>query len=468
MQIKIHFLGAAENVTGSRHLIEINGYKVLIDCGLYQERDFRGRNWDPFPIPPSQINAVLLTHAHLDHCGLLPKLVKEGFTGKVYCNEATAEIAKIVLLDAGHIQEEDAERKKRRHKKKGYVPGRPTEPLYTVADAEVCLERFAPVKFKQVVTLGDGLEATFHDAGHILGSSMIKIKAKLNGDTRTILVSGDVGRSNKPILNDPTFFAQADYVLIESTYGDRVHKPVADIKDSLAEIINYTHKAGGNLVVPSFSVERAQELLYFLNELINEKKIPYMLAFLDSPMAIRVTEVFNKHAELFDEETTALIRQGDSPFEFPGLSFVRSTKESKGINNIKGTVMVIAGSGMCTGGRIKHHIVNNITRPESTLMFVGYQAFGTLGRRIVDGEEEVRVLGENYQVKARVAQLHGFSAHADQNELVEWLGTLKTPPKQIFVIHGETKSAHAFADFVKEKLGYNAIVPKYQQQIVLE
>jgi len=468
MQIKIHFLGAAENVTGSRHLLEINGYKILVDCGLYQERDFLDRNWDPFPIPPSEINAVLLTHAHLDHCGLLPKLVKEGFAGKVYCNEATAEIARIVLLDAAHIQEEDAERKKRRHKKKGYIPDKPTKPLYDVADAQACVDIFQPVKFKQVVNLADGLEATFHDAGHILGSSMIKIKVRLNGDSRTIIVSGDVGRSDRPILHDPTFFEQADYVLIESTYGDRVHQPVADIKDSLEEVINSTYKAGGNLVVPSFSVERAQELLYFMNELINEKKIPYMLAFLDSPMAVRVTEVFKKHEELFDEATTAMIRNGDSPFEFAGLSLVMSTRESKAINNIKGTVMIIAGSGMCTGGRIKHHIANNITRPESTLMFVGYQAFGTLGRRIVDGEKEVRVLGENYQVKARVAQIHGFSGHADQNELIKWLGALKRPPRQVFVVHGEVKSAHTFADLVKERLGYSAIVPKYQQVIVLE
>jgi metallo-beta-lactamase family protein len=468
MKIKIHFLGAAENVTGSRHLLEINGYKILVDCGLYQERDFRDRNWDPFPIPPSEINAVLLTHAHLDHCGLLPKLVKEGFNGKVYCNEATAEIAKIVLLDAGHIQEEDAQRKKRRHKRKGYIPPFPTKPLYDVADAQACLDIFAPVKFKQTVYLADGLEVTFHDAGHILGSSMIKIKAKLNGDSRTIIVSGDIGRSDRPILHDPTFFEHADYVLIESTYGDRVHQPVADIKESLAEVINSTYKAGGNLVVPSFSVERAQELLYFVNELINEKKIPYMLSFLDSPMAIRVTEVFKGHAELFDDETTALIRKGDSPFEFPGLSFVMTSKESKAINNIKGTVMVIAGSGMCTGGRIKHHIVNNITRPESTLMFVGYQAFGTLGRRIVNGEKEVRVLGEKFKVKARVAQIHGFSGHADQNELCDWLAALKTPPRQVFVVHGEVNSAHAFAKHVEEKLGYNAIVPKYQQVITLD
>ena len=466
MQITANFLGAAENVTGSRHLIEINGIKILVDCGLYQERDFKDRNWDPFPIPPSSIDAVLLTHAHLDHCGLIPKLVKEGFKGKIYCSEATSEIAKIVLLDAGHIQEEDAERKKRRHEKKGI--DKKVEPLYTTIDAEESFPYFAPVKYQQPVKLCDGVEASFYEAGHILGASMIKVKATFDGQTRRIIFSGDVGRSNRPILRDPTFFEEADYVFIESTYGDRVHQPVADIKDKLAEVINRTYEAGGNIVVPSFSVERSQDLLYYLNELVNEDKIPHILAFLDSPMAVRVTQVFKKHPELYDEETTELMNSGDSPFDFPGLTLVSSTKESKAINNIRGTVMVIAGSGMCTGGRIKHHIVNNITRPESTLMFVGYQAFGTLGRILVEGAQEVRVLGEKYQVKARVERLHGFSGHADQKELLEWLGALKRPPRQVFVIHGEADSAHTFAECVKEQLGFNAIVPKYQQKIVLE
>ena len=466
MQITANFLGAAENVTGSRHLLEINGCKILIDCGLYQERDFLDRNWDPFPIPPAEIDAVLLTHAHLDHCGLLPKLVKEGFKGKIYCNEATSEIAKIVLLDAGHIQQEDAERKKNRHKKKGV--NKTSEPLYTVVDAENTMPYFAPVKYEQPIQIADCCQASFHAAGHILGASMIKVTVTLNGQKRTILFSGDVGRSNRPILKNPTFFDQADYVFIESTYGDRLHHAVADIKESLADVINYTYNAGGNIVVPSFSVERAQDLLYYLNELINEERIPHILSFLDSPMAVRVTEVFKKHPELFDHETKELIRQGDCPFDFPGLSLVTSTKESKAINNIRGTIMVIAGSGMCTGGRIKHHIANNITRPESTLMFIGYQAFGTLGRRLVDGEQEVRVLGETYPVRARVERLHGFSGHADQKELLEWLGALKTPPKQVFVVHGETNSANTFAGCVKNQLGFNAIVPKYQQKIVLD
>lgn len=466
MKITASFLGAAENVTGSRHLLEIDGCKILIDCGLYQERDFIDRNWDPFPIPPSEIDAVLLTHAHLDHCGLLPKLVKEGFEGKIYCNEATAEIAKIVLLDAGHIQEEDAERKKNRHKKKGI--DKPSEPLYTTVDAEQTFPYFTPVKFEHPVRIGDHCIATFHAAGHILGASMIKVTASVNGKTRTILFSGDVGRSDRPILKNPTYFEQADYVFIESTYGDRVHEPVADIKNSLADVINYTYKAGGNIVVPSFSVERSQDLLYYINDLINEERIPHILSFLDSPMAVRVTEVFKKHPELFDAETKEHLRQGDNPFDFPGLSLVTSTKESKAINNIRGTIMVIAGSGMCTGGRIKHHIVNNITRPESTLMFIGYQAFGTLGRRLVDGDKEVRVLGETYQVKARVERLHGFSGHADQKELLNWLGALKSPPKQVFVVHGETGSANTFAECVKRQLGFNAIVPKYRQTIELE
>lgn len=464
----MRFLGAAENVTGSRHLLEINGTRVLIDCGIYQERDFRGRNWDEFPIDPASIDAVLLTHAHLDHCGLLPKLAKEGFKGKVYCNEASAEIAKIVLLDSAHIQESDAAYKRKRHERQGRTPKRPVVPLYTQEDVYECFPQFAPVKYEQVVEVAPGIEASFFEAGHILGASMIKIKAHLNGDTRTILCSGDIGRGNRPILRDPSVFHEADYVLIESTYGDRVHASYTGVKDKFCKVINETFQAGGNIVIPSFSVERAQEILYYVNELVIEKKIPHIMSFLDSPMAVKVTEVFKKHPELFDEEMIEMILDDHSPFNFPGLKMVQSTAESKSINNIKGTVMIIAGSGMCTGGRIKHHLVNNITRPEATILFVGYQAFGTLGRRLVNGEKEVRILGETFPVKARIAKVNGFSGHADKNELLEWLQELTDAPKRIFVVHGEASVAKIFANFVTEKTGWQTTVPKYQEVITLE
>ena len=468
MQIKLKFLGAAQNVTGSRHMLDANGIRILVDCGLYQERQFRERNWEQFPVPPKSIDAVLLTHAHLDHCGLLPKLVREGFNGRIYCTNATAEIAKIVLLDSAKLQEEDAEFKRTRHKKQGREGPRPVVPLYTTEDAEACLPLFSPVKYKQLIEISDGVEISFYDAGHILGSSMIKVKVSQDSEERTVLFSGDIGRPDRPIVCDPTVFEMADYVLIESTYGDRIHQGPEDTKKTIGDVINSTKETGGNIVVPSFALERSQEVLYYLNELLLADAIPHLMVFLDSPMAARITKVFQRHPELFDDETAEFVEQNESPFNFPGLKMVGTAEESKAINYIKGTVVVIAGSGMCTGGRVKHHLVNNISRPESTIMFVGYQAVGTLGRRIVDGERQVRILGEEYPVEARVVRIHGFSAHADRDELFKWLSRLKRPPLGLFVVHGESESALSFGDYVREKTGWQVTVPGYQDEIVLD
>jgi len=468
MQIKLKFLGAAQNVTGSRHLLQANGISLLVDCGLYQERQFRARNWDPFPMKPDSIDAVLLTHAHLDHCGLLPKLVKEGFTGKIYCNAATVEIAKIILLDSAKIQEEDAEHKRKRHERKGRKGPYPEIPLYTTADAEACFPLFSPVRYREAVALGDGVEATFYDAGHVLGSSIIRVKVRWNGQERIILFSGDIGRPDRPIVCDPTVFDKADYVLIEATYGDRVHKDTEDVKKMIAQVINSTKKAGGNIITPSFALERSQEVLYYINELLLEKKIPQLKIFLDSPMASKITEVFQHHPELFDEEMTEFVKRHKSPFDLPGLKLAGTANESKAINDAKGTVMVIAGSGMCTGGRVKYHLISNITRPESTIMFVGYQAIGTLGRKIVDGAKEVRILGRIYPVKAKVVRINGFSAHADKDELLKWLRELEAPPRKIFVVHGEADSARSFGDYIAKQTGWDVSVPAYQDEIILQ
>jgi metallo-beta-lactamase family protein len=468
MQVKLKFLGAAQNVTGSRHLLEANSARVLIDCGLYQERQFKERDWDPFPVPAKSISAVLLTHAHLDHCGLLPKLVREGFKGRIYCTDATAEIAKIILLDSAHLQEEDAEHKRRRHEREGRKGPYPEVPLYTTADAQAVFPLFSPVKYREEVQLADGVKATFYDAGHVLGSAVIRAKVTQGAQGRIIIFSGDMGRPDRPIVCDPTVFDEADYVLIESTYGDRVHEPTEDVKKAMSEVINSTKNDHGNIIVPSFALERSQEVLYYVNELLLEDAIPHLMVFLDSPMASRITRVFRKHPELFDAEMTELVRQNESPFSFPGLKFVETTKESKAINHIKGTIMVIAGSGMCTGGRVKHHLVNNITRPECTIMFVGYQAGGTLGRRIVDGEKEVRILGQNYPVKANIVRIQGFSAHADRDELFAWLSKLKKAPRKLFVVHGEADSARSFADYVKDKTKWDVVVPDYQDEVVLD
>ncbi len=467
MQIKLKFLGAVGNVTGSRHLMDVNGTRVLVDCGLYQERQLRERNWDPFPVPPESINAVLLTHAHLDHCGLLPKFVREGFKGRIYCTNATAEIARIILLDSAKLQEEDAEHKRKRHEKEGRESPRPVVPLYTTEDAEACFPFFSPVKYKQPVKISDGVEASFYDAGHVLGSSIIKVKANQNGEERITLFSGDIGRPDKPFVCDPTVFHKADYVLIEATYGDRLHPEYENIEDSLANIINSTKKSGGNIIIPSFALERSQELLYYINELLLKNAIPHLMVFLDSPMATKITEVFTNHSELFCEKTAEFIKRHQSPFSLSGLKMVETTEESKAINHIKGTIIVIAGSGMCTGGRIKHHLVNNISQRKSTIVFVGYQAVGTLGRQIVDGAKKVRILGQEYQVKAKVARINGFSAHADRDELLNWLTRLQSPPRGVFVVHGEPESANNFGNYIREKTGWKVTVPNYQDEIVL-
>jgi len=338
LQIKLIFLGAARNVTGSRYLLEANNVRFLVDCGLYQEREFKSRNWDPFPIPPSTLDAVLLTHAHLDHCGLLPKLVREGFRGRIYCTTATSEITQIILLDSAHLQEEDAEFKRKRHEREQRSGPFPELPLYTVDDARASLPLFEPVRYGEAVHIGDGVKATFHDAGHVLGSSMIRVTVSQEGEYRTIVFTGDVGRWDRPILRDPSVFSEIDYILTESTYGDRVHNDPPDISDRLADIVNSTYKAGGNIIVPSFALERSQEVLYYMNELLIEDRIPHLLVFLDSPMAISITEVFKRHSELFDEEMSKLVREKKSPFDFPSLKMTQTADESKAINHISGTV----------------------------------------------------------------------------------------------------------------------------------
>ncbi|MHC4241173.1 MAG: MBL fold metallo-hydrolase RNA specificity domain-containing protein [Planctomycetota bacterium] len=467
MQLKLNFLGAVQNVTGSRHLLQANGTKILVDCGLYQERQFKARNWEPFEVPPKNIDAVLLTHAHLDHCGLLPKLAKEGFKGKIYGTSATGEIARIIWMDSAKIQEEDAEYKRKRHQKEGRKGPFPVKPLYTTEDVELCSPLFSPVKYKQPIHIADGLEATFFDAGHVLGSSIIQIKVNANDQERTILFSGDMGRPDRPIVQNATSFEQADYVLIESTYGDRVHEAQEDTKKQIADVINST-RPGGNIVIPSFALERSQELLYYINELMLENTIPHLKVFLDSPMASRITKVFQNHRELFDDEMAEHVRHNESPFKFQELTMTGTSDESKRINYIEESCIIIAGSGMCTGGRIKHHLVNNISNPINTIMFVGYQAEGTLGRLIINGKKEIRIHGQNHQVKARITRINGFSAHADRNELFTWLKKLKKPPRKVFVVHGETKSAHQFGEYIREKTGWQVVVPAYQDEIVLD
>jgi len=464
----LRFLGAAQNVTGSRYLVEANGSRILVDCGLYQERSFLSRNWDAFPVPPDSLDAILLTHAHLDHCGYLPRLEKLGFRGKVYCTPATSEIGEIAFLDYANIQSEDLALKKKRHDREGRSGPYPEVPLYTEREAIACLPLFAPVGYGKSAVVAEGLEAGFYDAGHILGSAMIRLTIRDGGDSRTIIFSGDIGRRDKPILNDPTVFSEADYVVMESTYGDRVHGDTADIDSLLEEAIVSTVKRQGNIVIPSFAIGRTQEVLYRLNGLFMKQRIPRLLVFIDSPMALRVTEVFERHQELFDAEMTKLEMEGHSPFHLPNLNMTASIEASKAINSVRSGAIIIAGSGMCTGGRIKHHLVSNITRPESTILFVGFQAEGTLGREIVDGAKEVRILGQMYPVRASIKEIEGFSAHADRDELLWWVTGLSKPPRHVFVTHGEPASARSFAEFLGEKTSWAVSVPHYLDAVTLD
>ncbi|MBE0460443.1 MAG: MBL fold metallo-hydrolase [Candidatus Aminicenantes bacterium] len=463
----IKFLGANQQITGSCYFLEVGGLKLLIDCGLYQERMYTARNWEQSPVSPDEIDFLLLTHIHLDHSGLLPKIVREGLSNQILTTSPSKELIPIMLLDSAHIQEEDAEFKKKRHAKEGRKGPFPEIPLYTVEEARQVFPLVKSVPYGSSFSLAPNVSVIFHDAGHILGSAMIELMISENGKQNRIIFSGDIGQWNRPIIRNPSVFEQADYVIMESTYGNRIHEDPADVEKLLCQVVNETVDAGGNIVIPTFAVERAQELMFYLSRLARQNKIPDLMIFLDSPMAVNITQVFKNHKDSMDEETRAIFNEGDSPFRFPGLKLVRSVEESKAINFINEPCIIMAGSGMCTGGRIKHHLVRNITRPESTILFVCYQASGTLGRQILDRNSQVRILGKYYPVNARIEEIHGFSSHADRNGLLKWVESLRFPPKRLFVTHGEINASFSIASEIKKK-GWNVEVPEYLEEWDLE
>ena len=440
---------------------------LLIDCGLFQEREFQKRNWEPSPVAPESIDQVLLTHAHLDHCGLLPRLVAQGYRGSILTTPPSVDLAQIIMLDAGRIQEEDAQYKKKRHQREGRKAKYPEIPLYTAQDAKRVLPLLQGVPYDQPTSLNDHVTATFHEAGHILGSAYLELTVKEADQTRRLVFSGDLGQWDKPLINDPHVLECADYVVMESTYGDRSHKDAGAIDDQLARIIHDTAQRGGNVVIPTFAVERAQELIYHVGQLVKAGRIPELPVYLDSPMAVDVTEVFHQHCQYLDEESRCRLERDTSTLKFPGLHLVRHKQDSIAINSMRGPKVIMSSSGMCTGGRIKHHLRQNITRSDSTLLFVGYQAHGTLGRQIVDGRSKVRIHGQMWPVNAKVEQIHGFSAHGDRDDLLRWLEGCQQPPKKLFLTHGEEEAALALAKTLENQLHCPVHVPRYQESVEL-
>lgn len=461
--MKLAFLGAAREVTGSSYYFEESGFKGLVDCGLYQERSLLGRNWDPFPVPPGELDVILLTHAHLDHSGLIPRLVRSGFSGTILTTAATADLMSIALMDSAAIQEEDAAFKIKRHQKENRTVERPVVPLYTTEDVQATMPLVEDVSYGEPVRLSDSLAATFRDAGHILGSAMIELAAQTAEGPRTLVFSGDIGQWDMPFVRDPSTFARADYVVMESTYGDRDHEDPGRVDELLGRVIRETVAAGGNVVIPTFAIERAQDLMYHLSRLVYDKAIPPVPVYLDSPMAREVTQAFERHDEFLDEEAKRLFASGRDPFRFPGLTVVRTPDESKAINSARGPAVIMAGSGMITGGRVKHHVALNIGRPESTILFVGYQARETLGRQILEGAPEVRILGRTVPVRARVTKINGFSAHADRKALNRWLDGFQAPPRRLFVTHGDADVTARTAERIRQERRWTVEVPDYRE-----
>lgn len=463
MTLSVTFLGAARNVTGSRHLVEADGVRVLVDCGLYQERHNASRNWEPFAVPPPSIEAVVLTHAHIDHVGWLPRLVRQGFRGLGHCSSATSEIVPIVLADAARLQAEDVAWKQKRHAAEGRQSVHPVEPLYDEEDVEAACQSLRGTPFEVAQTIAPGLRATLLPSGHILGASMVLIEQPASG--KSILFSGDLGRPGRPLVPDPASPPKADLVVVESTYGDRIHEDGVDVASQLAESICRTVERGGTVLVPCFAVERAQELLYHLQRLRRSHRIPKLPIFLDSPMAVSLLKLFGRHPEALDAQSRGRLAMGDSPFAMPELRLCSTRDESKYINEVARPAIIIAGSGMCNGGRIKHHLSRHLENELSTLLFVGYQASGTLGRQILDGAREVRLFGGYRSVNLQVEQVHGFSGHADQNELLAWLGKMPGGPRRVAVVHGGAQVTSSFSARIDERLSVPVSAPEFGERI---
>jgi metallo-beta-lactamase family protein len=459
----LHFHGAARTTTGSMHILERDGKRVLLDCGLYQGRRKEAfeRNRD-LDIDPGLIDACVLSHAHIDHSGNLPTLVKRGYRGPIYATPATRDLCEIMLADSAHIQEKDVEyvnKKRRRQGKKLF------EPLYVRADADAALQRFRTVPYGKPVEVAPGLTLTFRDAGHILGSALCAFDARANGGTRRLLFTGDMGRRNMPILKDPEVVRDVDFLLTESTYGNRTHPASEDVKEELAGVCRHVAARGSRLVIPAFSVGRTQQLLYFLHVLWRERKLPDVPVYVDSPLSTKATEVHARHPECFDRDAVALFRSGGEPFSFGPVRYVADVEESKQLNRMRGPVIIISASGMCEAGRILHHLKNTVEDRDSVVLIVGYQAENTLGRRLVHRMDPIRIFGEEYRLRAQVRSIQALSAHADRDEMLDYFREMGPAVERAFVVHGEPEQSESFAGALRDIGARNVVVPERGQSV---
>lgn len=455
--MRLTFLGATHEVTGSCFYLEACGKHILIDCGMEQGKDaFENQE---IPIPSAQMDAVLLTHAHMDHSGKLPLLYSEGFRGAIHTTGATSELCDIMLRDSAHIQMAEAEWKNRKGKRSGDYE---STPIYTMEDALNTIRLFVPHDYNDRFTLYDGIDVRFIDVGHLLGSASIELWITEEGVTKKLVFSGDIGNLNQPLINDPTYITEADYVIMESTYGDRNHEPMPDYVAELSEIIQKTLDRGGNLVIPAFAVGRTQMLLYFIRKIKEDRLVKghgYFKVYVDSPLAVEATQIFSKNIGYFDKDAMELIKQGINPIEFFGLRTSITSEESKAINFDEEPKVIISASGMCDAGRIRHHLKHNLWRKESTILFVGYQSEGTLGRHLLDGATEVKLFGETIAVSAEIRKLGGSSGHADRDGLLKWLKAFEKKPQRVFVVHGDDQVCEQFTAYIRDELGYNAVDP---------
>jgi metallo-beta-lactamase family protein len=470
-KMKIKFCGASIGVTGSCHLMTTDKHQILLDCGQFQGgKSMEAMNEEPFPFDPENVECVLLSHAHIDHCGRLPLLVKRGFKGLIYCTDATADLLDVMLKDSAYIHEKDAEMQSRKNVRVGKPP---VEPLYTIKDAEAALKLVKPVLYDQLIEINPEIKIVFNDAGHILGSAITELWITEGESTSKIVFSGDLGVMDRPILRNPIKIKKADYVIMETTYGNRLHEANATSIDQLIKITIDTIKRGGSVIIPSFAVGRTQELIYQFNMFYEghpeyQKYLENVNVYIDSPMATTATEVFKRNAQVFDEETKAYILNGDNPLDFKNLKFTRNTADSQMLNEDKSPKIIISASGMCEAGRIRHHLKHNLWDSRNSIVFVGYQAEGTLGRMLVQGAKEVKLFGETVVVNAQIHNLEGFSGHADQKGLLDWLSGFQQKPKQIFLVHGELNSKQDFAKLIHENLGYDPVVIMQNSEFELE